>query len=58
LESFPVLIKALASRGYQVATGSRLLEPEPTTRSLKREFISRCYNYLVKAMFKTTFSDA
>jgi glycosyltransferase involved in cell wall biosynthesis len=45
--------------GYDLAIGSRLLRNELTTRSLKREFISRCYNRLIRLMFPNiTFSDA
>jgi len=58
LESFPLLIDAVVSEGYDIAIGSRLMKGANTTRSFKREFISRSYNMLVKAMFFTKFSDA
>jgi glycosyltransferase involved in cell wall biosynthesis len=58
LEAFPPLIEAIASEGYHVATGSRLASASHTTRSLKRETISRGYNLMVKALFFTRFSDA
>ena len=58
LSAFPKLIEAVATGGYDVATGSRLLKPELTTRCLKREIASRCYNVLVRAMLRTHFSDA
>ncbi len=58
LEAFPRLIEALASGNYDLATGSRLLGPSLTTRSFKREFISRSYNRLIKALFHCSFSDA
>ncbi len=58
LEAFPRLIDALAGGGYDLATGSRLLDPSLTTRSFKREFISRSYNLLIKALFHCSFSDA
>jgi glycosyltransferase involved in cell wall biosynthesis len=58
LRAFPKLVGALASGQYQVATGSRMLRPALTTRCLKREITSRCYNFLVRAMFKPSFSDA
>lgn len=57
LEALPEMIDSLAG-GYDVAVGSRLMSGSRTTRSLKREFISRCYNIMVKAMFFTRFSDA
>ena len=62
LAAFPVLIEALAetglTHGFDLAIGSRLLKPELTNRSFKRETISRAYNLLVKAFFRTRFSDA
>ncbi len=57
----PALIKmvqAIAVDGFDLATGSRLLPQSKTTRSPKREFISRCYNIFVKAVLWTSFSDA
>lgn len=58
LSAFPQLIEAVATGSYDVATGSRLLKPELTTRGMKREVASRCYDALVKAMLRTRFSDA
>jgi len=54
----PELLDAIAHDGYDVATGSRLMRESRTTRSLKREIISRMYNILVKAVLFTRFSDA
>ena len=47
---FPELIKALES-GAQVAVGSRLSKESQVARGFKREFISRSYNLIIKAMF-------
>lgn len=58
LSAFPQLIEAVTTGGHDIATGSRLLKPELTTRSLQREVASRCYNALVKAMLRRQFSDA
>lgn len=58
LGAFPQLIEAVATGGYDLATGSRLLRPEWTTRSVKREVVSRCYNFMVRAILNTGFSDA
>jgi glycosyltransferase involved in cell wall biosynthesis len=58
LYAFPPMIEALICGGFDVATGSRLLKGSTTTRSYKREIISRCYNLLVKLFFSTKFSDA
>lgn len=54
----PNLVAALR-KGYDIAIGSRLLRRSRVeNRSLKREFISRSYNFLVKLLFQTKFSDA
>ncbi|MGO9202136.1 MAG: dolichyl-phosphate beta-glucosyltransferase [Limisphaerales bacterium] len=58
LEAFAPLIEAVVNGGCDLATGSRLLRPSLTERSLKRELISRAYNLLVRGMFRTRFSDA
>ena len=58
LYAFPPLIEALLSGGFDIGIGSRLLKGSTTSRSLKREVISRGYNLLVKAFFRTKFSDA
>jgi hypothetical protein len=58
LSLFPLLIDSLIIEGYDIAVGSRLLPGALTTRCLKREMISRCYNLLVRCLFKTSFSDA
>jgi glycosyltransferase involved in cell wall biosynthesis len=56
--ALPFVVEALASGGFDVAVGSRLLSPGDTTRGFKREVISRCYNLLIKLAFRTRFSDA
>jgi glycosyltransferase involved in cell wall biosynthesis len=58
LEALPKVIDAIRFEGYHVATGSRLMPGSRTTRSLKREVISRAYNLFVKAVLWTSFSDA
>jgi glycosyltransferase involved in cell wall biosynthesis len=58
LEHVPELVGAIADEGYDVATGSRLLPDSRTTRSLKREAISRFYNAFIKTVLFTKFSDA
>ena len=57
LTHFPQLIAALES-GFHIATGSRLSRGSQVTRGFKREFTSRCYNLLIKALFFTSFPDA
>ncbi len=58
LAAFPPLVAAIVDEGYDVAIGSRLAKGAQTTRSFRREFISRCYNLLIKALFFTRFADA
>ncbi len=58
LEALEKLCRAIHEDGYEVATGSRLMRESNTTRGPKREFISRCYNLLVKLVLFTRFSDA
>jgi glycosyltransferase involved in cell wall biosynthesis len=57
LKAFPELIQAIED-GCDVAIGSRLLPGSSVTRSFKREFTSRSYNLLIRAMFLGKFSDA
>jgi glycosyltransferase involved in cell wall biosynthesis len=58
LWSFLPLIAPLATGHSDLAIGSRLLRGAVVTRQWKREVISRCYNLLIKAMFRNRFSDA
>ena len=51
LEQLPTLIGMVAEGGYDVVSGSRLARGAETTRSLKREFISRCYVAIIRAFF-------
>ena len=57
LDAFPKLVQAIID-GSDIAIGSRLKRGAKTTRGLKREFTSRCYNLIIKVMFFTTLSDA
>jgi glycosyltransferase involved in cell wall biosynthesis len=57
LAAFPQMIQLL-SNGSHVVIGSRLHTEADTTRSLKREVLSRGYNFLVKLFFGTRFTDA
>ena len=58
LSAFVPLIDSLIGTGYDVAIGSRLAKGARVTRGLKREFISRTYNLIIKLMFWHHFSDA
>lgn len=58
LSAFPPMIESLRSGEADLGTGSRLMKASQTTRSLKRQIISRSYNILIRAFFRTRFSDA
>lgn len=58
LKFLPLLVKALAEEGYDMAIGSRLAKDSLTKRSFKREITSRAYNRFVKWVLFTTFTDA
>ncbi len=58
LWSFLPLVAPLATGHSDVAIGSRLLKGATVTRQWRRELISRCYNLLIKALFRNRFSDA
>ena len=58
LDDFLPMIQPLVAGEAGVAIGSRLLKDSRTSRGLKREFISRCYNNIIKWTSGTKFSDA
>jgi glycosyltransferase involved in cell wall biosynthesis len=58
LWSFLPLVAPLASGHSDLAIGSRLLQGAMVTRQWRREAISRCYNLLIKLLFRNRFSDA
>ena len=58
LAALPRLVHSIVADGFDLATGSRLLPTSRTTRSAKREFISRAYNIFLKSVLWTSFSDA
>lgn len=58
LAALPKMVHSIVADGFDLSTGSRLLPESRTTRSAKREFISRSYNLFVKATLWTSFSDA
>lgn len=53
-----VLVGSILNGHAEVASGCRLLDESQVTRSAKREFISRSYNVLLRAMLGVTFEDA
>ncbi len=59
LDFFMPMIEPLMRGAYHIATGSRLKRGAQVQRGLKREFISRTYNLIVKSMFpRRRFHDA
>ena len=58
IEAFPRLFRALIEDRCDVAIGSRLARGAKTTRSAKRELISRCYNFILRRALRIRFSDA
>ena len=58
LDGFKPMIAPLITGDAGSATGSRLMKQSRTTRGFKREFISRCYNRIIRATMKTKFVDA
>jgi hypothetical protein len=58
LEALPRFLTAIIDGGYDLAIGSRLARDARTTRSVKREIVSRCYNAMLKLVLGVRFSDA
>ncbi len=52
------MITSLITGDAGLLTGSRLMKQSRTTRGFKREFISRCYNRIIRTTMKTKFVDA
>ena len=51
------LIEGIAC-GFDISIGSRLMQGSRVKRRLHREILSRIYNFLIKLLFFTRFSDA
>ena len=58
LDDFLPMIQPLVAGEAGVAIGSRLMKDSRTSRGVKREFISRFYNNIIKWTSGTKFSDA
>ena len=58
LSHFPRLIRAIDQNGYDVAIGSRHAKGARIQRSFRRDFLSRTYNLIIRAMFLVQFKDA
>jgi glycosyltransferase involved in cell wall biosynthesis len=57
LEAFPKLVSAIVDEGYDIASGTRLGEGAETSRSLKREVLSRGFVFLINTAFRTKLRD-
>ncbi|MDX8052291.1 bifunctional glycosyltransferase family 2/GtrA family protein [Lentzea sp. BCCO 10_0798] len=58
LAALPPLVAALSSGHSDIAIGSRLARGARVVRGPKREFISRCYNVILRSVLAARFSDA
>ncbi|WP_020501699.1 bifunctional glycosyltransferase family 2/GtrA family protein [Sciscionella marina] len=58
LDALGPLIAPLVSGHSDLAIGSRLSRSSNVVRGAKREFISRCYNLLLRGTLSARFSDA
>jgi glycosyltransferase involved in cell wall biosynthesis len=57
LGAFPKIVGAIAEEGYDVSSGTRLGRGAETTRSLKREVLSRGFVFLINTVFRTRLRD-
>ncbi len=57
LAAFPRLVGAVAAQGSDVAAGTRLGAESETTRSLKREVLSRSFVLLINTLMGTKLRD-
>jgi glycosyltransferase involved in cell wall biosynthesis len=57
LAGFPRLVSLVADQGYDVAAGTRLGAGAETTRSFKREVLSRGFVFLINLAFGTKLRD-
>lgn len=57
LDAFPRLVSTIADQGFDIAAGTRLGLGAETTRSLKREVLSRGFVLMTNALFQTRLRD-
>jgi glycosyltransferase involved in cell wall biosynthesis len=58
LRGLPPLVAPLLSGHSDIAIGTRLASSSRVSRGGKREFISRCYNFLLRRTMGARFTDA
>lgn len=58
LTALPPLVAPLLSGHSDIAIGTRLSRGSRVVRGAKREFVSRCYNLLLRGTMAVRFSDA
>lgn len=57
LDAFPKLVSAIADQGFDIVAGTRLGLGAETTRSLKREVLSRGFVLMTNLLFQTRLRD-
>jgi glycosyltransferase involved in cell wall biosynthesis len=58
LKHLPDAISAISEKGYDIAYGTRLHKNSKVIgRSLKREFVTRVFNFILKSYLDISFSD-
>jgi glycosyltransferase involved in cell wall biosynthesis len=57
LEAFPRMVEAVARGECDIVAGTRLGSDAQTTRSLKREVLSRGFVFLINTLFRTHLRD-
>ena len=58
LDALPRIVGSIVDDGYDIGIGGRLSPSSETSRSYRREIISRVYNFIIKALFFVPFNDA
>lgn len=58
LNCLPALLQPLLEDKADISVGTRLSNESRVRRSWKREFLSRCYNRLLRTTFDVSFTDA
>ncbi len=57
LDALPRLLSSITDQGYDISTGSRLGAGSETTRSFKRELLSRGFVLMTNLVFQTRLKD-
>ena len=57
IKSLKPLVEAISVEGYDLSTGSRMLQESKVERSLRRDISSKSYNWLVRRMLGSKLKD-